>query len=93
MSNSTLVELRGLMTDGLSLSGLALPTRAEVERGCTALPDGAAEYREGSRVRVRLRTRPSDRELEANVDGVLHDVERDDGRRAAVAAVAAMFRA
>ena len=93
MSNHTLVELKGLMIDGLSASGAASPTRADVERGCTALPDGAAEYREGSRVRVRLRVRSSDRQLEANIDGILHDVEQDGGRRAAVAAVAAMFRA
>jgi hypothetical protein len=92
-SNHTLVELKGLMIDGLLLSSVASPTRADVERRCVALPDGAAEYREGSRVRVRLRTRPSDRSLEANIDGVLHSAERDGGREAAVAAVATIFRA
>jgi hypothetical protein len=93
MSNRTLVELKALMIDGLLLSGAASPTRADVERGCRAEPDGAAEYREGSRVRVRLRVRASDRLLEANIDGALYDVDRDGGRPGAVAAVAAMFRA
>jgi hypothetical protein len=93
MSNHTLEELRALMVDGLRLSGVASPTRADVERRSVALPDGAAEYREGSRVRVRLRARPSDRQLEANIDGVLYSAERDAGREAALAAVATMFRA
>lgn len=93
MSNQVLLELKGLMTDGLSLAGVALPTRADVERGCAAPRDGVAEYREGSRIRVRIRIRPSDRCLEANVDGALHGMEPDGSREKAVAAVAAMFRA
>jgi hypothetical protein len=92
MSAQTLVELKGLIVDGLLQSGVTFPTRAEVERGCEPLPDGAAEYRQGSRVRVRLRVRPSDRKLEANIDGTLHSAERDGSREKAVAAVAAMFR-
>jgi hypothetical protein len=90
---TVLAELTGLMVDGLLLCGLTSPARAEVERGCVALADGVAEYREGSRIRVRLRTRPSDRRLEANIDGALHGLERDGSREKAVAAVAAIFRA
>jgi len=93
MSNHALVELKGLMVEGLSLSGATMPTRAEVERGCVAPADGVAEYREGSRIRVRIRTRPSDRCLEVNIDGALHGTERDGNREKAVEAVAAVFRA
>lgn len=92
MSDHTLAELKKLMIDGLLLSGVSQPTRADVERRCFALPDAAPEYREGSRIRVRLRIRPSDRRLEANVDGALYDLEADGGREAAVAAVVRMFR-
>lgn len=88
-----LVDLKALMTDALLLSGATAPTRAEVERWCSAPSDGMAEYREGSRIRVRLRTRPTDRQLEVNVDGALHALERDGGRERVVAAVAAIFRA
>jgi hypothetical protein len=79
------------MTEGLLRSGVTAPTRAEVERDCLSPADGVAEYRQGSRVRVRLRTRPSDRRHEVNVDGALHGAEGAE-RPGAVEAVAAMFR-
>jgi hypothetical protein len=91
MSDSALRDLLALMTDGLQRSGVTSPTRAEVERGCMSPAEGVAEYREGSRARVRLRTRPGDRRREVNVDGALHSGEPAD-RAEAIEAVAAMFR-
>src|SRR5262245_24882784 len=92
MSNQALAELRRLMIDGPLASAASLPARAAVEPGCEATADGVAEYREGSRIRVRIRALPSDRRLEVNIDGALHGTEPDGSREKAVAAVAAMFR-